>query len=366
MAREPHDPTPTFSVLNATNSASDGQPRLYIAGCIGTVGAVLIAVRCANPCPFSKHPGVSCVLHVSGARADWWHTRMAGLLPEMPVYPWNAVPDPGAVRYAVVWKPPPGGLRRFPALRAIVSIGAGVDHVLIDPDLPLGVPILRTTGGDLTQRMREYIALHTLRLHRAEPALRAAAARGDWTQIVTPPAARRRVGVMGLGTLGSAAARTLAGLGFAVQGWARSKRALENVTVFAGDAALPAFLEASEILICLLPLTDATRGILNARLFAALPAGAGLINAGRGGHLVEADLIPALDAGHLSHAVLDVFETEPLLGDHPFWTDPRIDVTPHTASLIDPDTGARLIAENIRRMEAGAPIDDLIDPARGY
>lgn len=306
------------------------------------------------------------VLHVGAARAEWWRDTLQGLLPDLPVHLWDKVPDPQAVGFAVVWKHPAGGLLRFPNLRAIVSIGAGVDHVLVDPDLPQGVPIIRTTGDDLTQRMREYVCLHVLRLHRRHPEVAAAQGREEWLQLVTPPAPQRRVGVMGLGNLGAACARALVGLGFSVSGWARRVKDIPGVEAHAGAAGLPGFLAGAEILVNLLPLTPATRGILSGDLFAQLPAGAGLINAARGEHLVEPDLIPALDAGHLSRAVLDVFETEPLPAGHPFWGDPRIDVTPHTASLIDPAAGARLIADNIRRVLEGRPVPDLVDLGRGY
>lgn len=306
------------------------------------------------------------VLHVGPARAAWWQRRLSELLPGTPVRLWDAVPDPAAVTAAVVWKHPPGGLRRFPALRVIVSIGAGVDHVLADPDLPPGVPLLRITGEDLTQRMTEYVVWQVLALHRRGWELAAARAAREWRQIVTPVAGRRGVGIMGLGRLGGAAARALAGLGFRVHGWARTPRDIPGVTCHAGAGELDAFLATAEILVCLLPLTPATEGILNRDLFARLPRGAALVNAARGGHLVEEDLIPALDQGLLCRAVLDVARIEPLPTDHPFWADPRIDITPHVASLIDPDTGARLIAENLRRFFAGEKLSDLIDPARGY
>ncbi|MEM9199864.1 MAG: glyoxylate/hydroxypyruvate reductase A [Pseudomonadota bacterium] len=306
------------------------------------------------------------VLHVGASRALWWRDHMGTLLPEYDVHLWDEVPDPAQVRFAVVWKHPAGGLQRFPGLQAIVSIGAGVDHVFVDPDLPMGVPVLRTTGPDLTQRMREYICLNVLRLHRRDWEVRAASAAREWRQNVQPPATARRVGVMGLGNLGADAAIALAALGFDTAGWTRRPRDCPGIAVYAGDAARAAFLARSDILVCLLPLTPATDGILNADLFAQLPHGAGLINAARGGHLVEEDLIPALDQGHLCRAVLDVFRTEPLPPEHPFWADARIDITPHTASMIDPEAGGRLIAENIRRFAAGAPVDDLVDPTQGY
>ena len=299
-------------------------------------------------------------------KVRWWVEQLQDLMPGWTIRP---ISDPGPaeeVRYAVVWRPETGSMAPFSNLRAIISIGAGIDHVLADKELPQGVPIIRTVGADLTQRMREYVALHVLRHHRALPEVQAAQARHEWHQVVVPPATERRVGVMGMGNLGAVAAQTLAGLGFRVVGWARSPREVEGVATYAGPEEFEAFLEGTEILVCLLPLTDATRGILNMRTFAHLARGAGVINAGRGPHLVEDDLLAALDAGQVSHATLDVFHTEPLPADHRFWDHPRITITPHIASLIDAPTGSRIVATNILRFEQEGTVSDLADAARGY
>jgi glyoxylate/hydroxypyruvate reductase A len=306
------------------------------------------------------------VLHVKGARAQWWKETMQALLPELDVALWDEPVDPAEVVATIVWRHPPGGLLRFPNLRVIVSIGAGVDHVFADPQLPEGVPIIRTVGPDLTQRMREYVLLHALRLHRGQPELEEAQRRGEWLQLVRPPAPRRRVGVLGLGNLGADCARALAAVGFDVCGWARAPREVPGVRVFSGAEGLTAVAEQAEILVCLLPLTPETEGVLSGALFSRMPRGAGLINCARGEHLVEEDLIPALDDGRLSRAVLDVFRVEPLPEGHPFWRHPRIDVTPHVASLIDPEAGGRIIAANLRAFLSGAPVADLVDPGRGY
>lgn len=309
---------------------------------------------------------MALIIHVRGARAQWWLETLQGLLPELDCRPWQTPGNPADIDIAVVWKPPVGGLRQFPNLRGIFSIGAGVDHVFADPQLPEDVPVFRLTGVDLAQRMREYVALHVLRYHRTLPAIEAQRAERAWDQPITPLAGERTVGILGLGHLGGACARTLVGLGFRVRGWTRSPRSLEGVEVFAGDGQRPAFLAGCEILVCLLPLTPATTGILDKALFTALPRGAFLINCARGQHLVEADLLAALDSGHLAGATLDVFHQEPLPTDHPFWTHPAITITPHTASLIDPLVGGRLLAANIRRFLAGETLDEQVDPAQGY
>ncbi|MEM0908451.1 MAG: glyoxylate/hydroxypyruvate reductase A [Pseudomonadota bacterium] len=309
---------------------------------------------------------MTCVIRVGPARQEWWRDHLQSLLPEVPVRSWE---DPGpldAVRYAVVWRPPAGGLARFPNLEVIVSIGAGIDHILVDPELPANVPIIRTTGDDLTVRMREYVCLHVLRLHRRLPEIEAGQAVREWRQIVNPPAHQRRVGVMGLGNLGGDAAKALSTLGFNVAGWSRSAKTREGVTTFCGDDGLANFLARSEILVCLLPLTEATRGILSEKLFNQLPKGASVINAARGEHLVDDDLLAALDSGQLTGATLDVFHTEPLPAEHPFWAHPKVLVTPHVASLIDPEAGGKMIAQNLRRFIAGEPVPDLVDLAKGY
>ncbi|WP_251976091.1 2-hydroxyacid dehydrogenase [Salinicola avicenniae] len=306
------------------------------------------------------------VAHPSHAKIDWWIEQLTPLLPGWTL---RSIHDPGApedVTYAVVWKPATGTFLPFPNLKAIVSLGAGIDHVLADTQLPRQVPIIRTVGTDLTQRMREYVALHVLRHHREMPAISAHQREKRWQQLIVPPATRRTVGIMGLGNLGGAAATTLAALGFETLGWSRTPRELAGVTTYAGQAGFDDFLGRCEILVCLLPLTEATTGLLNAELFAKLPEGASLINAGRGPHLVEQDLLAALASGRLNHATLDVFNVEPLPEAHPFWTHPNVTVTPHIASLIDAPTGSRIVAANIARFEETGHVEDLADAARGY
>lgn len=291
---------------------------------------------------------------------------LSDLMPDWTVEPMHAVSDPDAVTFGVVWRPQTGDLARFKNLKAIVSIGAGIDHVLIDSELPEDVPIIRTVGTDLTQRMREYVALHVLRHHRNRPYQVDAQNRSAWDQIVEPPATQRRVGVMGLGNLGAAAAQTLAGLGFQTVGWSRSGGEIDGVETYAGANQFGAFLKGTEILVNLLPLTDETRGILNANTFAGLKRGASLINAARGPHLVDQDLLDALASGQISQATLDVFHIEPLPSDHPFWTNKQITVTPHIASMIDAPTGSRIIAANIQTFDKDGTVADVADARRGY
>ncbi|MDO9636982.1 MAG: glyoxylate/hydroxypyruvate reductase A [Pseudotabrizicola sp.] len=299
-------------------------------------------------------------------KTEWWCKMLRDLMPDWDIYPINQVPDPDAITYSVVWRPATGAMTPFRNLKAIVSLGAGIDHVLADKELPQDVPIIRTVGTDLTQRMKEYIALHVLRHHRELPQIQANQAAHLWDQIIVPPAPERRVGVMGLGNLGAAAAQLLAQIGFNVVGWSRSAKIIEGVTTYSGDEAFGAFLEGTEILVCLLPLTESTLGILNADTFNRLKRGACVINAARGSHMVDSDLIDALGSGQISGATLDVFHVEPLPKDHPFWDHPRITVTPHVASMIDAPTGSKIVAKNIRAFEDAGTVADLADAKRGY
>lgn len=309
---------------------------------------------------------MALILHLRSARKLWWQSHLQNLLPDIECRLWHEPGDPDDIEYAVVWRPPEGGLKRFRNLKCIVSVGAGVDHVLADRQLPDGVPIIRTTGPDLTLRMREYVCLHVLRLHRGLDRQIQAQGSATWQPDISPLASARRVGVMGLGKLGADAAAALSQLGFDVAGWARSRHQIDGVDCFAGDRELGQFLHSCEILVCLLPLTDQTESLLNRSLFEQLPKRASIINVGRGELLEEQDLLDSLASAQLASATLDVFRTEPLPADHPFWSHPDILVTPHIGSLIDPDTGGREIARNLTDFIAGRDVADLIDRGQGY
>ena len=309
---------------------------------------------------------MNVVVKVGQRRAAWWKEHLSTLCPEGHFVLFDEPMDKQTIDHAIVWKPEPGWLKSLPNLKSIVSIGAGIDHILRDPELPTGVPIIRTTGRDLSIRMREYVTLHVLRLHRRLPEIEAGQAAREWRQIIEPPAHERRVGVMGLGNLGADCARTLAMIGFDVASWSRTAKSVDGIRCFGGPAERSAFLARSEIVVCMLPLTAKTESILNASLFDQLPRGASIINVARGAHLVERDLLAALSSGQIGAATLDVFHEEPLPADHPFWDHPNVLVTPHVASLIDPVAGGKRIIENLRKFEAGETIDDLVTPGRGY
>jgi glyoxylate/hydroxypyruvate reductase len=278
-------------------------------------------------------------------------------------------PDTGPaekVDFILSWKHPLGEFRKYPNLKCIASLGFGVDHILRDPDLPPGVPVTRLLDAGMTRAMSEYILAAVLNHTRQFTLFLQDQARRTWRPRVPMRSPQVRAGIMGLGHLGRDAAATLRSHGFSVAGWSRTPKRIEGVRCFHGGEDLDAFLAASDILICLLPLTPATRDILDKRLFSRLPAGAFLINAARGEHLVEEDLLAAVDSGHLAGACLDVFRTEPLPADHPFWGHPLIVITPHVASLTYPAAVAPQIVANYHRVRAGrAPLNG-IDFDKGY
>ena len=302
----------------------------------------------------------------SSAATTRWQPLLAELMPEHEVRFWPEIGDPADIEYAMVWQPPPGLLASLPKLKLICGLGAGIDHLVRDPDLPRHVPIMRLVDPYMTDAMSEYVVLSVLRLHRQDLDYLAQQRAEIWEERDQKNACERSVGILGFGTLGQDAGRKLKALGFPVAGWSRSAKEVAGFATFAAQDGLDALLARSEILVCLLPLTAETEGILNAGLFARLARGAGLVNAGRGGHLVEADLIPALDSGQLSGAVLDVVREEPLPKGHPFWHHPRIIVTPHIAAETHPPTATRIIGDAIRRFAKGKPVANIVDLAKGY
>ncbi|MDX1512417.1 MAG: glyoxylate/hydroxypyruvate reductase A [Gammaproteobacteria bacterium] len=295
-----------------------------------------------------------------------WKRALEAQMPGLEVRIWPDLGEAGEVDYVLCWKPDVSVVGTLTRLKAIFSLGAGVDHLAGVSDQLPGVPVVRMVEPALTEGMTEYVVYQVLGFHRRMPEYAAQRARREWRELPQTRPQERGVGIMGLGVLGSEAARALVYFGFDVSGWSRTPKRLEGVTSFAGDDTLEAFLSRCEILVCMLPLTPATEGIINRETLRRLPPGAAVINVGRGGHLVEDDLLEALDSGHISGAALDVFEREPLPPDHPFWAHPRIIVTPHIASLTNPDTGARVVADNIARCEAGKALDNEIDFSRGY
>ncbi|MBB4287351.1 2-hydroxyacid dehydrogenase [Roseospira goensis] len=298
--------------------------------------------------------------------AAGYERAMAARLPDMPVRVYPDTGPPEAVTYAMVWRPPLGLLPSLPNLRAVFNLGAGVDGILSDSDVPDDVPVIRLADAGMAPQMVEWVLHGVLRFHRRFDEYEVEQAARRWTRLAVAPAGRTRVGLMGLGVLGQAVARQLTALGYAVRGWSRRPKTVDGVACFNGRDGLDAFLAETDILVCLLPLTRETRAILNRDTLGRLPRGACLINAARGGHLVDADLIALLDKDHLRGAQLDVFDPEPLPADHPFWSHPRIRVTPHVAAVTLIEPACDQIADIIRRLERGEAPAQAVDRTAGY
>jgi glyoxylate/hydroxypyruvate reductase len=311
------------------------------------------------------------LLALQGWDPSPWAARLATHLPHHPIRRADQPFIPESIVYAATWKHPPGLLATLPNLKLIFSLGAGVDHLMRDPKLP-SVPILRVADPDLTFRMGEWVLLHTLMVHRQHARYAAQQAARVWDEDENQPAARDvRVGIMGLGVLGQHAAHLLRMTGFNVAGWSRAPKTVDGIRCYAGHAELKAFLNRTDILVVLLPLTPETQGVLNRALFAELArdgrlGGPSILNAGRGGLQREADILAALDDGTLKTAILDVFETEPLPLESPLWRHPRVIITPHNAAMSEPDAIAALIARQISRFEAGEALENVVDRRTGY
>lgn len=302
----------------------------------------------------------------AGERAEDWVPAFAAKAPDIPFIVYQDGMDISDFRYAIIWRPNPSIVSQLVNLEVIFGMGAGVERLLGDPSVPAQIPIVRMVEPGLTCGMVEYVLWQVLYHHRRIWELEEAQREARWVNQYYPAPWERKIGILGLGELGAAAARLLVDYGFKVKGWSRSKKAIDEVECFAGLPELPRFLEGVEILVCLLPLTADTQGILNAELFRRLPTGSILINAARGGHLNESDLLQALDSGRIAAATLDVFQVEPLPKSHPFWRHPRIFMTPHNASLTHPATAAVEIKRQIERHESGLPLEHVADRARGY
>ena len=270
------------------------------------------------------------------------------------------------IEVALAWKPDRGLLASLKNLKLIVSLGMGVDHLLADDKLPEGVPIVRIMDDGLIGQMSEYAIFWALRHHRDIDKYAAHQRAKSWKPLDFVDTIHRHIGVMGLGTIGQDTARKFAALGFPTAGWSRTAKTLPGIETFHGADGFKKFLARSDILVDVLPLTRDTRGLLDAKAFGRLPKGAFFINMARGGHVVDADLLAALDSGQLSGAVLDVFNSEPLSSDHPYWTHPRVHVTPHIAGATNPRTASPGVIENIKRLRDGRELIHRVDAKTGY
>jgi len=285
-------------------------------------------------------------------------------LPDVDIRIWPEVGEPADIEFAVLWKHPEGLVQTLPNLKAISSLGAGIEHLVNDPGIPKTLPIGRLAGPKLATDMATWLVgqviAHWRDFNRFEKQQRAK----EWQPWA--PTDQPRVGILGMGAMGRQTAQAFQALGFEVGGYSATGQGPDSIQMHTGEPGLMALASRSDYLICLLPLTNETRGILDKTLMANMPPDSVLINVGRGAHLVEADLLEALDLGHPKHAILDVFSTEPLPHDHPFWAHPQITLSPHSAALTDPSEAADLMAQSYRDVMAGKPPLDRVDLSKGY
>ncbi|MBA1380121.1 2-hydroxyacid dehydrogenase [Pseudomonas brassicacearum] len=298
-------------------------------------------------------------------RGEQWKRLFAEHAPDIGWRAWPDIGDPRDIRYLAAWQAPDDLEVVLPNLEVLFALSAGVDQLDLDR-LPASLPVVRLLDPGITQGMCEYASFAVLSLHRDMLRYRQQQSARCWQAHMLQPAAKRRVGVMGLGTQARQILSTLQTFGFALSGWARSEHRIAGVDCFAGTEQLPAFLGQCDIVLCVLPLTEQTKGILDRQLFRHLPKGAALVNMGRGGHLVEADLLDALASGQLSAAVLDVLQQEPAAPDHPFWDHPQIWLTPHIAAMTQPESAFGVLLDNIRRHQRNESMLGEVDRKRCY
>ena len=309
---------------------------------------------------------MSILVLATSSFVEHQRAALAALAPEERIHTDPATAPSGDIEALLAFKLAPGIAPRFPALKFVACAGAGVDELLATPDLPAQVPVVRAVDPLQGQRMAQYVALMVLRFARELPRLEAQHAAAEWRRVLPADEDQRAVGVMGYGSIGAPVVGILARLGYPVAVWTRMPRRIDGAESFAGQDALAPFLARSHILVCALPLTGATAGMLDKDAFAALPRGAYVINVSRGAVLRERDLLAAVDEGQLAGAALDVFETEPLPATSPLWRHPRILCTPHISAMLRPEVAARQFLDNLHRARAGSPLVNVVDRNRGY
>jgi len=309
---------------------------------------------------------VSILFKAGAGDPESWERQLRKRIPDLDWRVWPELGEPETVDFVLAFKVEAGFFGQFPNLKGILATGAGVDGIFADPDVPAPLPIARIVDPYMTQQMVQWAAYGTLHFYRRFDEFRELQAKAKWRKLGEPSRHPAKVGVLGFGEIGSAVGRGLLALGFHVHGWTRSPRDLGPMRNYVGMEELDAFLAESHFLVCMLPLTHETGGILNRERLSKLPKGAVVLNLARGSHLVTEDLLALLEEGHLLGAVLDVTEPEPLPADHPLWRHPRVIITPHESGVTTPETAADQVAVNVRQVLAGEPVANPVDTMRGY
>jgi len=357
-----------ISQLKQTTNTNSSNPALTQTANPGTWQPGINPNRYPLKTPKTPSTGASEMSFLykgSPERGAQWARLFAQKAPDMPFHVWPETGDPAKVRYLAAWQPPEDPARTLPNLEVVFSVGAGVDQFDLS-GVPGHIPVVRMIEPGIVEGMVEYVTHAVLTIHRDLIDYHLQQQHQTWNPLPVRAASSRRIGVLGLGVLGTAVLERLKLFGFACAGWSRSGREIEGVECYAGASTLDSFLARTDILICLLPLTDATRSVLNTALFNKLPRGASLIQTGRGPHLNQDDLLTALASGQLQNAILDVTNPEPLPPTHPLWTHPHVRITPHIASETRPDSAVEVVLENLRRHREGLPMIGQIDRSRGY
>lgn len=316
--------------------------------------------------PDAAGPGKAMLIAATGDTPEDYRELLRNRFPELPVFIVGEPYDPAAIAWVICWRPPVGLIASLPNLEVIFSMAAGVDHILVDPTLPQEIPIVRLVHERIGEQIRDYAIHAVLYYYRQMDLLSRHQAERHWEFIRLRPKSRFRIGVLGLGNMGRAVGRGLADLGFPVLGWSRSPKELPGLTCYSGRQGLMEMLPQISVLVSILPSTEETVGLLDAEVFGRMPKGAVLVNLGRGNHLVEADLLAALESGHLRGAMLDVFRQEPLPTESTLWHHPLLRLTPHIGSDNDADIVVAAVADNLERIARGLPPEPIFDRARGY
>lgn len=297
---------------------------------------------------------------------DAWRDVLLKKNPNLDIRAWPEVGNKSQVDTLLLWSHPVGVTQQFPNAKLIYSLAAGVDHIFVDKDVSTDIPIVRVVDTYMANDIVQYVLAYALKHIKRVDHWAAKQKQCQWYKQPPFNLAEKTIGIMGMGFLGKKAAHMFKHLGLKTSAWSQSPKQIEGIKHFAGDAEFKDFIKQTDILICMLPLTPKTRGILNKNTFALMPKDSYIINVGRGPHVIEEDLLQALNSSHLAGATLDVFDSEPLPSNHPYWTHPKINVTPHVASVTNPETAVDQVYENYQRMLQGMKLENVVDSIKGY